>query len=274
MISINFEYHRPHSIAEAVEMFGELHAKGKEPIFYNGGTEIITMMRIHSLYTEARAVIDIKTIPECTYTGFQGDRLVIGSSIPLAQLQEMPEFPLLGKTCSRIADHTSREKITIGGNICGNIKYKEAVLPLLLTDCDLVIAGDNGINEMPIQQVFDKRMLLAPGSFIVQVLVKKHFLDLPFVSKKMTRIDRIGYPLLTVSALQAGEQARFAFSGLCDFPFRSNIVEDALNNQDWSLEKRITNAISQIPAPLLDDAEGLCCLPQICFTECVGRINS
>lgn len=256
MISIDFEYYRAHTIDEALGMYSKLNDEGKSPLFFNGGTEIITLMRVYAFYTDARAVIDIKSIPECRYTGFQGNQLVIGSSISLAQIEEMPEFPLLSKGCSRIADHTSREKITLGGNICGHIKYKEAVLPLLLTDCDLVIASESGVSKMPIQEIFNKEMMLDPGSFIVQVLVDKKYLNMPFVSKKMTRIGRIGYPLLTVSAIQVGERARFAISGLCEFPFRSSSVEDTLNNLEQSVEERITNAISQLPAPILDDVDG------------------
>ncbi|MEW9676243.1 FAD binding domain-containing protein [Lentibacillus sp. L22] len=256
MIAVDFEYYQAFSITEAVGMFQRLRNEGKSPIFFNGGTEIITMMRMNKDYMDTRAVIDLKTIPECSVLEFQDDHLVIGSAIPLAQLEELRIFPLLRKNCSRIADHTSREKITIGGNICGNIKYKEAILPLLLTDCDLVVAGKSGVKQIPINQTFDQQVNLDPGSFIVQILVDKQWIDLPFVSKKMTRIGRIGYPLFTVSGIQKEGQVRFAFSGLCEFPFRSSDVEETLNRSDQSLEKRITEAISQLPAPLLDDIYG------------------
>ncbi|MDY0395053.1 FAD binding domain-containing protein [Virgibacillus halophilus] len=115
MKSAGFEYYRAHTISEAIEMFAMLESEGKSPLFFNGGTEIITMRRINVRYTDARAVIDIKGIPECAYTGFQRDRFVIGASVSLARLEETIAFPLLAKNSSRIADHTSREKITIGG---------------------------------------------------------------------------------------------------------------------------------------------------------------
>ena len=256
MIPINFEYHRPTSITEAVETFQQLQLDGKGPLYFNGGTEIITLLRVNQFYTNTRAVIDIKAIPECCYTGFEDDHYIIGASIPLAQIETMGTFPLLGKNCSRIADHTSRMKITLGGNICGKIKYREAVLPLLLTDSELTIAGPSGQRHVPIHQVFDQHMNLEQGEFIVQIRIPKLFLDVPFTSKKQTKIDRISYSLLTVSAIKTEQQIRFAFSGLCNFPFRSQEMEKALNQCQLSMEERITEAIALLPSPILNDLHG------------------
>ena len=256
MIPIDFSYHKPASITEAVETFRQLQQEGKKPLYFNGGTEIITMLRIHAFYTDTKAVIDIKAIPECNISELAGDDFVIGASIPLAQLEATRTFPLLGKVSSRIADHTSRGKITLGGNICGKIKYKEAVLPLLLTDSELVIAGDSGQRQVSIHDVFEQQMKLDPGEFIVQIRIPKHFLDVPFTSKKQTKIDRISYSLLTVSAIKTADKMRFAFSGLCAFPFRSEEMETILNQQDLAIDDRISQAIDQLPAPILNDVQG------------------
>jgi len=110
LISTDLEYYRAESINEATELYQQLNQAGKSPIFFNGGTEIITMLRLGKLYMEAQALIDIKKIPECTQIDVQDDRLIIGASVPLAQIEETCDFPLLSKNCSRIADHTSRQK--------------------------------------------------------------------------------------------------------------------------------------------------------------------
>lgn len=257
MITTDFEYYCAQSITEAVDLFKQLSDSGIRPLFYNGGTEIITLMRINSFYTHVNAVIDIKRIPECSVLEMdEHDYLVIGASVPLAKIEENMAFPLLSKNCSRIADHTSREKITLGGNVCGHIKYKEAILPLLLTNSTLVIADEKGLHEVFIQDIFDKEIILEPGSFIVQFKIEKEFLSMPYINKKMTKIDRIGYPLITVSAIQMKKEIRFAFSGLCETPFYSYEIDDILNNEENSIRKRINAAIKQIPEPILDDIEG------------------
>src|SRR5699024_1976739 len=145
----------------------------------------------------------------------ENNKFIIGASVPLALIEELIDFPLLSKVCNRIADHTSREKITLGGNICSNLKYKEAILPLLLTNSQLMIASPPGIYTVPIQQIYNTltgKIDLEDGAFIVQIWIDETYLHLPFVSKKMTQSGRIGYPLITATAINVQDNIRFAFS--------------------------------------------------------------
>jgi xanthine dehydrogenase molybdenum-binding subunit len=62
MIEFDFEYYRPSTIEEAVGLYHTLHTSGKMPIYYSGGTEIITLARSGQIMMGA--VIDIKGISE------------------------------------------------------------------------------------------------------------------------------------------------------------------------------------------------------------------
>jgi len=50
MIPFDFEYYRPKKIKEAIQLFNRLKSSGREPIYYGGGTEIISMARVHNIY--------------------------------------------------------------------------------------------------------------------------------------------------------------------------------------------------------------------------------
>uniref|UniRef100_UPI00201BE8A7 FAD binding domain-containing protein n=1 Tax=Bacillus cereus TaxID=1396 RepID=UPI00201BE8A7 len=86
------------------------------------------------------------------------------------KLEEENPFPLLSKTVSEIADRTTRNKISLGGNICGGIYYREAVLPLLISDSLIGIAGRAGIHYRPINKVFNKEIQLQEGDFLFHVV--------------------------------------------------------------------------------------------------------
>lgn len=254
MIPFDFEYYRPDSITEAVQLFKQLEQQGKQPVYYGGGTEIISMGRMNNIATGA--VIDIKGISQCTAIELQEDYLVLGAGVTLTRIHETALFPLLAQAGARVADHTIQNKITLGGNLCGTIIYREAILPLLLADSELLIAGPQGEKNLPIDQVFKQRIMLNKGEFIVQVRTLKRYLSLPYVHVKRTKADKISYPLLTLCAMQADGRVRIAFSGLCDFPFRSKGMECELNNSSLPLEKRIDNALILLPCAVPDNLEG------------------
>jgi CO/xanthine dehydrogenase FAD-binding subunit len=74
----------------------------------------------------------------------------------------------LTEVASEVTDQTARNKITIGGNICGRIIYREAVLPFLLADGQVLLAGPGGFRTMPINQIFDQTLQLEQGELLVQ----------------------------------------------------------------------------------------------------------
>jgi aerobic carbon-monoxide dehydrogenase medium subunit len=139
MLSYDFDYYKPKTLMEAVELNQSLAQQGKEPMFFSGGTELITLGRINRAYTEA--VIDLKGLVEAKMMGFDDDYLVLGSTLTLTEIEEANLFQLLTKTASEVADHTSRGKITLGGNICAQIFYREAVLPFLKYHSPSINAG-------------------------------------------------------------------------------------------------------------------------------------
>jgi len=82
MIPFDFDYYRPDTVGEAAEIYSRLDSQGKEPLYYGGGSEIISLARVNNIRT--KAVIDLKAIPECNILEFREDRLLIGSSVTLS----------------------------------------------------------------------------------------------------------------------------------------------------------------------------------------------
>ena len=254
MIPFDFEYYKPETVEEAVQIYFDLNSKGKKPLYYGGGTEIISMARAFNIYTGA--VIDIKGIPECNVQELNDNKLIIGSAVTLTQIAEANLFPVLSLTVQRIADHTIQDKITLGGNIAGTIIYRESVLPLLISGSEVTIADLNGLKQVPLMDIFEKRIKLSSGDFIVNAAIDSHFLSLPYVHSKRTKSDKIDYPLITLAALKDNNRINIAFSGVCSYPFRSLLIEDYLNDTNLPNNIRVNNVINNIPDLVLSDLTG------------------
>jgi CO/xanthine dehydrogenase FAD-binding subunit len=254
MIPFNFIYYRPDTLKEAVDIFSALHSQGKAAVYYSGGSEIISMCRTGSIQPEA--VIDIKNIPECKLLSVDSEKLHIGSVCTLSQISESKLFPLMRLACGRIADHTNQCKITLGGNLCGTIIYRETSLPLLLSGADITIYGPDEKRTIPFENVFNGQMRMNPGEMIVQVHIPIWALSARNSHVKKTANEKIDYPLVSVAALWKDDYLRIAFSGICSFPFRSEQMENVLNERTKPIKERIEQAVGLLPEPAYTDVEG------------------
>lgn len=254
MIPFNFIYCRPDTIGEAYEAFFRLWAEGKNPAYYSGGSETITMCRAGNI--QPGAVIDLKSIPECSLVFADQDGLSIGSACTLNQIKESNLFPLLSLACGRIADHTNQCRITLGGNLCGTIIYRETSLALLLSDASLTLLGGEGLRTVPFEHVFQGRMQLSPGELVVRAHIPGWALTAPHYHVKRTANEKIDYPLVSMAAIWKDGRLRAAFSGVCAYPFRSAEMEDILNDRARSPSARAEQAAGRLPEPARSDVGG------------------
>ena len=276
MISFDFDYYKPDTIDEAIEIYKCLSLEGKTAIYYSGGTEIISQARIGKIRFDA--AIDIKHIPECNIHGFQDDKLFIGSAVTLTKISDYYLFPLLSEICKKAADHTARNKITIGGNICGKVPYKEAILPFLLSDSYVVIAGVGGKKAVPITQIFGEEPQLGSkprlnaGEFIIQIITERDYTMLPYINIKKAKQGKVDYPLVTIASIEKDKQIRIAFSGICPFPFRSAEIEKDLNNDSVAPNERINAIISHLTAPIINDILGSSKYREFVLRNALGEV--
>lgn len=254
MIPFDFEYYKPATIEEALGAFAELEGAGKTPVYYGGGSELISMGRMGSL--SFGAVIDLKDIPQCKALGYSGDTLLLGSALTLSDICESKLFPLMEKSAGRVADHTMQCKITLGGNIASTILYRETVLPLLLCRSLLTVASPKGLYQCPVQQVFHERLQLQKGEFIVSAATSKSLVQTPYFHMKKTANEKIDYPLLTTAGIKVNGALRIAFSGLAAFPFRDEGVEGILNNATFDFTTRAQKIGDILSGIILNDIWG------------------
>lgn len=251
MISYDFEYYRPKTYEEAIDLFKSKLDEGKNPVYYSGGTETVTYARTKIIKTGA--VIDLKFIEETNVFSEDGDKIVYGSSLNLNDIIERTGFKLMGDVIGKIADHTVRNRLTIGGNICGRLFYREGILPVMVSDGVLVVAGEEGIRRQNIMDGFDKRIVLAPGEILLQIEIDKKNIDYPYINIRKERSGEIDYPLFHISALKVDDYVRYSFSGLCPFPFRDIEIEKILNDKSIEDKERVSQVTTMLPTNIIDD---------------------
>jgi CO/xanthine dehydrogenase FAD-binding subunit len=253
MIPFDFAYLRPDTLEEAVRAFLTFDRAGKSVAYYAGGSEILSMCRVGAIKPEA--VVDIKSIPELNALSVTQESLVFGAALTLNQIRESRLFPLLALTCGRIADHTNQCRITLGGNLCGTIRYRETSLPLILSNAAVTLYGPEGARTLPFPDAFCGRMKRSPAEIAVQVRVPDWAATARCWHIKKTAQEKIDYPAVTAIALVRDGALRAAFSGLSESPLQSDAVDAALNDHFASLNSRADEAARLLAPQAHGDAE-------------------
>jgi CO/xanthine dehydrogenase FAD-binding subunit len=268
MIPFNFLYHRPATLAEAVEAYAQADKDGLNPAWLAGATEITTFCRTGRM--KPGALVDIKRISECHARGGDGNDLLFGAALTLNELIEDNSFSLL-RQASVIVDHTVRNRLTLGGNIAGMLPYRETVLPLLLADATARLAGPAGERTVPLAEVFAQQLRLKPGEMLAQVRVPKTMASRPCYYRRRVRKGRFDYPLVTTCFLQTNGALRMAVSGAHGFPLRCLEAEKVLNDRAMPLAKRPAAAVAAIPHTILEDMRASAAYRRMLFEKCVAE---
>src|SRR5436190_18964229 len=112
-----FEYHTPHSIAEAVKIIADAGPEGQ---FVAGGTDLYPNMKRRQQMP--RTVISVMRLPELNQvTGNGGQGLTIGASVTLTEICENEiikrDYPVVASAARTISTRFLRNMGTIGGNL-------------------------------------------------------------------------------------------------------------------------------------------------------------
>lgn len=267
MIPFNLVYYRPDTLAEAVEAWSRAERDGLTPSYLAGGTEITTFSRRGKM--KPGALVDIKRIAECRVLGGEGEEAVFGAALTLNEVVESDSFPLLGRAAA-IADHTVRNRLTLGGNIAGKLPYRETALPFLIAEASARLVGPGGERVAPVSDLFRKRLLLEPGELLVQLRVPKALTARPWFYRRRVRKTRLDYPLVTACFLAANGAIRMAVTGAFGFPLRSREAEEGLNDGAIPPGERPRRAVDAVPHGIHEDMRGTAAYRRMLLEDCVG----
>ena len=115
-LGVGMEYFIAGSVKEAVS---KLRDAGGEGMIIAGGTDL--MIDLEEGKKKARTLVDVTRIPEMRVIEKEGDTLVIGAAVPLAEISSSPLvrelFPSLARGAGVVGSLQIRNVATLVGNI-------------------------------------------------------------------------------------------------------------------------------------------------------------
>lgn len=215
-----FNFHRPASLAEAVELF-----KGAEDARYlAGGHTLLPTMK--QRLASPSDLVDLSAIEELKGIKVEGDALVIGAATTHAAVASSKDvqarIPALAHLANHIGDPQVRNLGTIGGSIANNdpaADYPAAVLGLaatVVTD-QREIAADAFFTGM-FETALNEGEIITAVRFPVPK--RAGYAKFPNPASR--------YAVVGVMAAETADAVRIAVTGAAPCVFRATDVEAAL----------------------------------------------
>jgi carbon-monoxide dehydrogenase medium subunit len=159
-----FEYHRPHTLSDAVADLAKADAKALA-----GGMTLLPTMK--QRLASPAALIDLKNVPELAGIAREGDNLQIGAMSRHADVARnnvvQSAIPALAKLAGGIGDPHVRNMGTIGGSLANNDPSADYPAAALALGATIVTSK----RRIPAQDFFKGlfETALEPGELITQV---------------------------------------------------------------------------------------------------------
>jgi carbon-monoxide dehydrogenase medium subunit len=153
MIPPSFEYLRPKTIPEAIQM---LQQHGDAAKILSGGQSLIPMMKLR--LARPGILIDINRITGLSYIKEEGGYLKIGGLTREAELEVSPlvrsKYQILADTTHVIADPQVRNLATVGGNLAHGDPANDHPATMIALGAQVVANGPRGERVIPIEHFF------------------------------------------------------------------------------------------------------------------------
>jgi carbon-monoxide dehydrogenase medium subunit len=219
MISQEFEFHAPSTVAEAVEL---VVANAEDGKVLAGGMSLVPAMNLG--IARPTAVISLNRVSELDYVRDDSDVLRIGAMTRHARIETdqaiVDAFPLLGRAASVIGDVQVRNRGTIGGSIAHADPAADYLPVMLALGASFKVASSSGERKIAARDFFQGVMAtaLAPHELLVEIELRKLPAGTGTSYLRLARLEG-SFPLANAAAVVDGGPAVVAVGGTTAAPF-------------------------------------------------------
>jgi CO/xanthine dehydrogenase FAD-binding subunit len=193
-----FEYHKPHTIKEAIALMGSLeNAK-----FIAGGTDIMVLIRQKKIapahLVSLRNITDFSSLD--TREGLQIGGGVTHSDI-VANEFIRERYSALTDAAGQVGSRQIRNVATVSGNICNAAPSADTACPLLVLDADVKIAGPKGERQVHLDDFYlgAGRVDLGPGELVAGFQIPAFGQNTGSAYIKHTRRQAMDLPMVGIA---------------------------------------------------------------------------
>ena len=249
------EYHVPSTLDEALDLLESY--KGRARVIA-GGTDLV--IQLQKKEREAKALVDLSVLDKYKQIKIEDGLLKIGALCTHTQLADSSlvkrAAPALAEAAASIGSPQIRNTGTIGGNIVSAQPAADTSIALTVLDADLIITSKNGLENIPLGQVFTgvgKTTLDPTSEILTEIRIPLQEGCASSAFKRLSKRKALSLPVLNTAVyVYLSEDraylqtARIAVGPVSTIPWRAEAAEASLKGA--RISSKIIKEASNIAA--------------------------
>lgn len=236
MIPSNFEYHRPTSVDEALQL---LQQYGDEAKIMSGGHSLLPSLKLR--LSEPEHLIDISRISDLSYIREENGVIAIGACTTHNEIGKsaliQDKVPMISQAALAIGDVQVRNRGTLGGSLAHADPAADWPASILASEAEIVVTGASGSRAIAAGHFFTGIFMtdLGENEIITEIRVPIPPANTSSIYMKFpqpaSRFAMVGCAVMLTRSNGSVARARVAFTGVSPTAFRDNAVEEAITGQ-------------------------------------------
>ncbi len=235
IVSQEFAYHEPRSLAEAVSL---LQTHGSSARVLAGGTDLLVQMKLGKVQTQH--LVYISKIPELRFLT-ESEGLRLGPLVFHRDLEKSAvvreKFTALLEAARSVTSVQIRNMGTLGGNLCHASPAADSAPALLVLAARIKIASSAGVRMLPLEKFFigPGETDLKPGELLAEIQVPDPG---PASGSAFLKLTRVAADLAKVNAAafiqrekEVCRECRIASGAVAPTPVRLKQAEAVLRGK-------------------------------------------
>ena len=259
MIPGPFSYHRPATVADAVNLLSTL---GDEARPLAGGHSLVPMMKLRLATPEH--LVDLHGVAALKGIRRDGNKIVIGAMTTQHELLASEDIgkslPILHETALLIADPQVRYRGTIGGNVANGDPGNDMPALMMTLGASYRLEGKSGAREVAASEFYQDAYFTAlePGELLTSVSIPVPAAGHGYAYEKLKRkVGDYATAAAAVVLTMAGGKVASCAIGLTNLAETPLLAEDAAKavigtSLDQATLKKAAAAAEAVMSPAAD----------------------
>lgn len=259
MIPGPFEYHRPRSVSEAVNLLATL---GDDAFPLAGGHSLIPLMKTRLAAPEH--LIDLGGLDDLKGIQQEDDHIVIGAMTTQQEMIVSPllreTIPLIHETAGTIADPQIRSMGTLGGNVANGDPGNDMPALMQCLDAEILLRGIEGERAVAARDFYHGAYVTArePGEIVTAIRIAippaRHGYAYEKLKRKVGDYATAAAAVLLVLKDGTCVAASIGLTNVADTPLWAEAAGEALvgTNLDGAALAAAVEAAEAITSPASD----------------------